>query len=83
MALARPIVATRVGGIAEAVRDGESGVLVAARDSGELAAALDGLMSDPSGAEALGARARSQVTTRFTLERMLAGLADVFRELLS
>jgi glycosyltransferase involved in cell wall biosynthesis len=82
MALGRPIVATRVGGIAEAVRDGESGVLVAARDAGALAGALNGLISDPSGAAALGARARSQVTTQFTRKRMLQGLGGVLRELL-
>jgi glycosyltransferase involved in cell wall biosynthesis len=83
MALGRPIVATRVGGIAEAVRDGESGVLVSARDAPALAGALGGLMSNPSRADALGASARSRVTTRFTRERMLTGLASVFRELLS
>jgi glycosyltransferase involved in cell wall biosynthesis len=83
MALGRPTVATRVGGIAEAVRDGESGVLVSARDAPALARALGGLMSDPSRADALGASARSRVTTQFTRERMLAGLASVFRELLS
>ena len=83
MALGRPIVATRVGGLSEAVQDGDSGVLVAPRDSGALARAVGGLLSEPAAADAMGARARSRVTTRFTRERMLEGLADVFRQLLS
>ena len=58
MALGRPIVATRVGGVAEAVRDGESGLLVAPRDAGALARALNRLLSDPAEAAAMGARAR-------------------------
>ena len=83
MALGRPIVATRVGGIPEAIQDGDSGVLVAPRDAGALARAIGGLMSDPAAADAMGARARSRVTARFTRERMLEDLAGVFSQLLS
>jgi glycosyltransferase involved in cell wall biosynthesis len=83
MALARPIVATRVGGVGEAVRDGESGLLVAPRDAGALARALNRLLSDPAGAAAMGARARARVAAQFSRERMLEGLAAVFRDVLS
>ena len=84
MALGRPIVATRVGGVAEAVRDGESGVLVAPRDArGARAGARAGSLSDPPRRRCMGASARSRVTTQFSRERMLEGLAAVFRELLS
>jgi glycosyltransferase involved in cell wall biosynthesis len=83
MALARPIVATRVGGVAEAVRDGESGLLVAPRDAETLAGALARLLSDPTRAAEIGAAARSRVTTQFTRERMLESLAAVFSDLLA
>jgi glycosyltransferase involved in cell wall biosynthesis len=83
MALGRPIVATRVGGVAEAVRDGESGLLVEPRDAGALAQALIRLVSEPARADELGARARSQVRARFSLERMLEGLTSVYADLLA
>jgi glycosyltransferase involved in cell wall biosynthesis len=83
MALALPIVATRVGGVAEAVRDGESGVLVAPRDVDALARALARLLSDPVRAAEIGSAARSRVTTHFTRERMLENLAAVFSTLLA
>jgi glycosyltransferase involved in cell wall biosynthesis len=83
MALARPIVATRVGGVAEAVRDGESGLLVAPRDAETLAKTLGRLLSDPAWAAEIGAAARFRVTARFTREQMLEDLAAVFSELLA
>jgi glycosyltransferase involved in cell wall biosynthesis len=83
MALGRPIAATRVGGVAEAVRDGECGLLVAPRDAEALARALSRLISEPARAEEMGARARSRVTTRFTRERMLEGLAAVYGDVLA
>jgi glycosyltransferase involved in cell wall biosynthesis len=83
MVLARPIVATRVGGVAEAIEDGESGLLVAPRDAGGLAQALIRLLSDPARADELGRQARSQVRARFTRERMLAGLAAVYNDVLA
>jgi glycosyltransferase involved in cell wall biosynthesis len=83
MALSRPIVATRVGGVAEAVRDGESGLLVAPGDAETLAKAIGRLLSDPARAAELGAAARSRVTTRFTRGRMLEDLAAVYSDLLA
>ena len=51
---ARPIVATAVGGLAEQIVDGVSGLLVPPRDPTALAAALDRLLADPSFAAVLG-----------------------------
>jgi glycosyltransferase involved in cell wall biosynthesis len=58
MAAARPVVATRVGGVPDAVRDGETGVLVPARDPEALAAALQALLATPERARRLGAAAQ-------------------------
>ena len=82
MSLGIPIVATRVGGVGEAVRDGESGVLVAPRDAAALASAVSSLLSDRGRADAMGARAGSDARARFTRERMLEGIATVYHDVL-
>ena len=82
MALGASIVATDVGGVGEAVLDGSTGLLVPPRDSAALAAAIVALLSDPHRAARLGAAARELVSRRFTVERMVAETASVYRELL-
>jgi glycosyltransferase involved in cell wall biosynthesis len=57
----RPVVATRVGGIPDLVRDGENGLLAAAGDTRALAEALVRILTDRALAERLGARARESV----------------------
>jgi glycosyltransferase involved in cell wall biosynthesis len=57
----RPVVATRVGGIPDLVRDGENGLLVAPGDTRALADALVRISSDRGLAERLAARARESV----------------------
>jgi len=78
MALARPIVATAVGGIPEMIADGESGVLVPPDDADALATALEALLGDPARCRRLGAAAHDRLTTRFSLERFAAGMFDAF-----
>ena len=57
----RPVVASRVGGIRDLVRDGENGILVEPGDPAALADALVGVLSDRALAERLAARARPNV----------------------
>jgi glycosyltransferase involved in cell wall biosynthesis len=57
----RPIVATNNGGPKEFVRDGEDGLLFDPRDVGSLSEELDGLLSDPSRRDHLGAAGRLRV----------------------
>jgi glycosyltransferase involved in cell wall biosynthesis len=80
LSLGRPIVASNVGGVGEALVDGESGLLVPARDDSALAAALVALLDDPARRSALGEQAlrRSQ---RFTRSAMVQQLAGVYAEL--
>lgn len=54
-----PFVATRVGGLPEAVHDGETGLLVPPRDPEALAAALAGLLRDPERRARMSAQARA------------------------
>jgi glycosyltransferase involved in cell wall biosynthesis len=70
MAVGAPVVATRVGGAAEAVEDGRSGLLVPPRDSAALAAAIGRVLADPELAAGLGQAARQRVITAFSLDSM-------------
>lgn len=60
-ACARPVVASRVGGIPDFVRDGENGLLVRPRDPGALAEALLRVLTQPGLAERLGQAGRARV----------------------
>ncbi len=75
MALARPVVATRHGGIPEAVLDGQTGVLVGEGDAGGLAAALGELLDHPERARALGEAGRRHVEAEFSPEGQGQALA--------
>ena len=61
MAFGLPVVTTPVGGIADVVRDGETGFLVQPGDPDGLAEVLARLIADPERARAVGARARAEV----------------------
>jgi glycosyltransferase involved in cell wall biosynthesis len=61
MAAGAAVVASRIGGLPEAVVDGESGLLVTPKNPAELAGALDRLLADPALRERLGAGARERV----------------------
>ncbi len=67
-ASARPIVASDVPGCREAVRDAESGILVAPRDFGALAAAIAALAADPGLRQKMGLAGRSLVERDFAEE---------------
>src|SRR5262245_48953048 len=65
LASGTPVVATPAGGIASAIDDGRTGVLVAERDPSALAAAIDALLVNPARRAAIGAAARATVEARF------------------
>ncbi len=78
MAMGKPVVGTRVGGIPEVIIDEETGLLVAPRDPQALAQALARLMADPELGRRLGARARELVLARFSLEHMAQAVEAVY-----
>jgi glycosyltransferase involved in cell wall biosynthesis len=73
MALARPVVATDVGGTHDQVVPGETGYLVAPGDGSAIERALVELAADRSRAEAMGAAGRRLQRERFSGERMVDG----------
>jgi glycosyltransferase involved in cell wall biosynthesis len=83
MAAGRPVVATRVGGIPDALVDGETGILVAPGSPSELAAALERLLKAPEEARAMGARGREQARERFLVSRVVPKLESTYETLLS
>jgi len=83
MASSLPVVATDVGGNAEAVKDGITGFLVPSEDPVALSAAILRLLSDPILAKTMGAAGRNVVEERFTTEAMMNQIVSVYRNLLS
>jgi len=79
MAAGLPVVATRVGGIGDAVRDGETGWLVPPGDPHGLAARLLELARSPERASAFGRRASERVE-EFSARRMADALAALYEE---
>jgi glycosyltransferase involved in cell wall biosynthesis len=77
MAVARPVVASAVGGIPEWLEDGRTGLLVRPGDPAELATAVASLLGDPVRAAAMGAEARRRVN-RFSPERHLEQLVSAY-----
>jgi glycosyltransferase involved in cell wall biosynthesis len=78
MAAARPVVSTRLAGIPEMVRDGESGLLVAPGDVVALADALESLLRDPQLRERFGAAGRRVVEDKFDVDKNAAQLLQLF-----
>jgi glycosyltransferase involved in cell wall biosynthesis len=82
MAHARPVVATAVGGLAEAIADGESGLLVPPGDVPALRAALERLLADAELRARLGAAARERVRERYSRAVAVGATLDAYETVL-
>lgn len=78
-----PIVAARAGGIPEAVRNGENGLLVPPGDSGALGEAVLWILDHPDEAWAMGKRGRALVEREFSVPAMVSGNLSVYRQVLA
>lgn len=81
MAAGLPIVATKVPGCRDLIRDGESGVLVKSRDAADIAAAVTRLLDDRARAAALGRAARAWVSERLDARNWGARWASLYASL--
>jgi glycosyltransferase involved in cell wall biosynthesis len=81
-AAARPLVGTRVGGVADVVAPG-TGRLVASGDEEGLATALAELAADPALRRELGLRAREHVRSAYGADRLLADIDRLYGDLLA
>ncbi len=80
MSLGVPVVASRVGGLAEVLRDGETGLLVDVGDADGLAGALGRLANDPVVARGLGEAAAREQRGGYTLAGMVGEYVEVYAE---
>jgi glycosyltransferase involved in cell wall biosynthesis len=82
MACGRPVVATTVGGVPEAVVDGQTGYLVPPGEVEPFVEATLRLLRDRAAAERMGLEGRRRVETHFSLTRFVNGVQSLYDELL-
>lgn len=80
MALGRPIIAARVGGLAEVLQDSVTALLVPSGDTTALAQAIGRLHANPGLRHQLGENARHLQQAQYSLEAMTKRYVDVYRE---
>jgi glycosyltransferase involved in cell wall biosynthesis len=82
LAAGRPVVATRVGGVPDVVRDGEDGFLVETGAVDALADRLARLAADPDLRRRMGDAGRARVLPRYSVERLIDDVDLLYRSLL-
>lgn len=83
MAANLPVVSTAVGGIPEMISDGETGFLSEAKDSAGLAKHLFQLSQNTALQQEVAAAGRVQAEQNFSIQNMLSGYADIYKEMLN
>jgi len=78
--LRRPAIGTRISGVPEIIREGETGFIVPVGDAPALAEQLDILLSDGVLRTAMGDAAHDYVATNFTVEAMVRGVLETYRK---
>ena len=81
MAAGKPVIATRVGGTPEAIIDGETGILVPAKDVEAMAAALSNLVDDTELQTRLGTAGRARAQQNYSLANYLSRLDRLYQQL--
>ncbi|HBB98177.1 MAG TPA: hypothetical protein DC054_22560 [Blastocatellia bacterium] len=83
MAAGLPVVATDVGGVREAIVEGETGHIVASGDDEAMAARIIQVLKDDEKARMMGARGKAIVSEKFSSEHHLHNTLELYDELLS
>ncbi|GGK77492.1 glycosyltransferase [Amphritea balenae] len=78
-----PVIGTRVGGIPEAVIDGETGFVVESENVEELASAIIKIINDDSQARLMGARGRDMVLNRFNIAEQSIKLEELYLNIIN
>lgn len=82
MAAARPVVATRVGGVPDLVENGVTGLLVPRDDPESMAGAMGSLLQNPGRRKTMGQKGRARVQPAFGAQRLLRDMDRLYVELL-
>jgi glycosyltransferase involved in cell wall biosynthesis len=83
MAMEKPVVASRVGGIPDLIDQGINGLLVRPGDARELADTLERVLSDNGLAKRLGREGRKRIKDQFSADVMVRSIEELYRELLA
>lgn len=83
MAASLPVVATNVGGNAEAVQSGTTGLIVPPENAEALARAMLTILSDPEKAASMGVAGRRSVAENFTTDAMMRRIGGMYDRLLA
>jgi len=81
MACSRPVVATRIDGVPEAIPDGDAAILVPPGDPYALRAAIERLLGDATLRQTLGENGRRRFERLFTLDRHVTQMESVYLDL--
>lgn len=81
-AMRKAVVSTRVGGVPEAVREGETGLLVEPEDKDGLAGAVSRLLKDSTLRASMGENGRAMVEKEYSTVRMVERMLNVYTDLL-
>lgn len=81
MAMAKPMIATAVGGNPELVAPDRTGLLVPPQDAEQLAQAIRQLLEDPQRARAMGRHGRQRIEEAFSVSQMMTKTSRLYREL--
>lgn len=82
MALGKSVIATRVGGIPEIVKNGINGLLVKPRNSGQLVRAMINLLEDETKRKRMGEAGRNLFLQNFASEKMVHGTEAIYSKIL-
>ena len=83
MAMGRPVIATRVGGLFRVVCDDHTGLLVPPSNSEALGQRILELLDDPQRAREIGRAARAKVVREFSVDQMVSKTVELYREVLA
>ena len=79
-AYGKPVIASQIGGLAEVVRDGETGINSSVGSPEKLAEAISELWNSPDAAEEMGRAGRRWVEEEFTPEKHYEGLKEIYKK---
>jgi len=82
MACGVPVIASRMGGLAEIIEDGRSGVLVEPGNAEELAQTMVNLIEDPARRTQIGAAARERAVAQFSSATIATQMAQLYGEVI-
>jgi len=82
MAMEKPVVATRVGGIPDLVEDGRNGFLINPGDTDALAGSIVKLLNDRALARAMGRAGLEKICDKYSARQMVQAIEGVYREIL-